>query len=164
MLDQEIFTLEQIEIVKFNPSDVLEKRIFPAVTILITIGGKGEFRVGIAKDAEVAHIVLAWYLAVDAIDALIPGAKKPEQVMNTLKTLDVRLTAEEIEKISHIFQGKFCYIQKTRSCCRGTSSFWFSHPQPLYFPRPNSASILEAFEDSPIRQYAMRLIKIQRDT
>ncbi|KQL44556.1 oxidoreductase [Brevibacillus choshinensis] len=58
-----------------------------------------------AKDVEVAHIVLAWYLTVDAIDTLIPGAKKPEQVTNTLKTLDVRLTAEEIAKISRVFQG-----------------------------------------------------------
>lgn len=61
--------------------------------------------IAVAKDAEIAHIVLAWYLTVDAIDALIPGAKKPEQVTNTLKTLDVRLTAEEIEEISRIFQG-----------------------------------------------------------
>lgn len=57
-----------------------------------------------AKGAEVAHVVLAWYLTVDGIDALIPGAKKPEQVSNTLKTLDVQLTAEEIERIRQIFQ------------------------------------------------------------
>ena len=28
-----------------------------------------------AKQAEVAHIVLAWYLTRDSIDAVIPGAK-----------------------------------------------------------------------------------------
>jgi len=48
--------------------------------------------------------VLAWYLTVDSIDAIIPGAKKPEQVLDNLKTLDVQLTKEEIEKISQIFQ------------------------------------------------------------
>jgi myo-inositol catabolism protein IolS len=58
-----------------------------------------------AKNAEVAHVVLAWYLTRDSIDVLIPGAKQPEQVINNLKTLDVQLTNEEIEKISRIFQA-----------------------------------------------------------
>ncbi|PLT35989.1 aldo/keto reductase [Bacillus sp. V5-8f] len=58
-----------------------------------------------AKNAEVAHVVLAWYLTRDSIDALIPGAKRPEQVANNLKTLDVQLTDEEIKKISDIFQA-----------------------------------------------------------
>ncbi len=58
-----------------------------------------------AKNAEVAHVVLAWYLTRNSIDVLIPGAKKPEQVLNNLKTLDVQLTNEEIEKISQIFQA-----------------------------------------------------------
>lgn len=57
-----------------------------------------------AKNAEVAHVVLAWYLTRDSIDVLIPGAKQPEQVRKNLKTLDVKLTNEEIEKIARIFQ------------------------------------------------------------
>lgn len=57
-----------------------------------------------AKNAEVAHVVLAWYLTGDSIDVLIPGAKQPEQVRKNLKTLDVKLTNEEIEKIDRIFQ------------------------------------------------------------
>ncbi|WP_433746961.1 aldo/keto reductase [Falsibacillus pallidus] len=56
------------------------------------------------KNVETAHLVLAWYLTVDSIDALIPGAKKPEQVVNNLQTLDVQLTKEEIQKISAIFK------------------------------------------------------------
>ncbi|PZE20185.1 aldo/keto reductase [Paenibacillus xerothermodurans] len=58
-----------------------------------------------AKNAEVAHVVLAWYLTRPSIDALIPGAKKPEQVTNNLKTLDVQLTADEIDKIDRIFRS-----------------------------------------------------------
>ncbi|MGF7049496.1 aryl-alcohol dehydrogenase-like predicted oxidoreductase [Paenibacillus sp. DS2015] len=58
-----------------------------------------------AKDAEIAHIVLAWYLTQDSIDALIPGAKKPDQVLNNLKTLNIQLTPSEIEHINHIFEG-----------------------------------------------------------
>lgn len=56
------------------------------------------------KNAEVAHVVLTWYLAQDGIDVLIPGAKKLEQVQNNLKTLDVELTAKEIAAISEIFK------------------------------------------------------------
>lgn len=58
-----------------------------------------------SKDAEIAHIVLAWYLTQDSIDALIPGAKKPDQVLNNLKTLDVQLTQTEIEHINQIFKA-----------------------------------------------------------
>ncbi|WP_044640809.1 aldo/keto reductase [Risungbinella massiliensis] len=57
-----------------------------------------------AKGVEVAHVVLAWYLTQDGIDALIPGAKRADQVLNNLKTLDVRLTDEEIKEIDRIFR------------------------------------------------------------
>lgn len=56
------------------------------------------------KDVEVAHVVLAWYLTRDAIDVVIPGAKRAEQVLDNLKTLEVHLTDDEIQKIDHIFQ------------------------------------------------------------
>ncbi|WP_226001706.1 aldo/keto reductase [Paenibacillus sp. BJ-4] len=57
-----------------------------------------------ALHAEVAHVVLAWYLTRDSIDALIPGAKKPEQVLENLKTLNVQLSQADIDKIDHIFK------------------------------------------------------------
>lgn len=57
-----------------------------------------------AKDTEVANLVLAWYLTRDEIDALIPGAKRPEQVLANLKTLDVTLTEAEIAEIDGIFR------------------------------------------------------------
>lgn len=56
------------------------------------------------KQAEVAHVVLAWYLTHESIDAIIPGAKSSEQVLNNLKTLDVLLTEEEVKEIDRIFQ------------------------------------------------------------
>ena len=58
-----------------------------------------------AKNAETAHVVLAWYLTRDSIDALIPGAKRPDQVIENLKTLEVSLSKEEIEQIDHIFKA-----------------------------------------------------------
>ncbi len=57
-----------------------------------------------AKEAEVAHLVLAWYLKQDAIDAVIPGAKQPEQVLHNIKALNIHLTDEECKHISGIFK------------------------------------------------------------
>ena len=56
------------------------------------------------KGVEVSDVVLAWYLQQPAIDVLIPGAKKPEQVERNLHALQVELTKEEIKKISEIFR------------------------------------------------------------
>ncbi|RKQ28797.1 aldo/keto reductase [Oceanobacillus halophilus] len=56
-----------------------------------------------AKGTEVAPVVLAWYLANDAIDIVIPGAKRATQVLDNLKTLDIHLTREEIQEIDRIF-------------------------------------------------------------
>ncbi|MCP3760905.1 aldo/keto reductase [Domibacillus sp. A3M-37] len=57
-----------------------------------------------SKGVELAHIVLAWYLTRDAIDVIIPGAKRSDQVLNNLKTLDVKLSEDEINQIDRIFQ------------------------------------------------------------
>lgn len=56
------------------------------------------------KNAEVAHVVLSWYLTRDSIDVLIPGAKRAEQVIDNLKTLHIQLTEEEINKIDQFFR------------------------------------------------------------
>lgn len=56
-----------------------------------------------SKGVDVAHIVLAWYLTRDSIDAVIPGAKRSDQVKDNLKTLQVQLTPQEIEHIDSIF-------------------------------------------------------------
>lgn len=55
------------------------------------------------KEVDVAHVVLAWYLAQDGIDAIIPGAKRADQVTDTLRTLEVELTDADIQKIDQIF-------------------------------------------------------------
>lgn len=56
------------------------------------------------KGAEVAHVVLAWYLLQDGIDVIIPGAKHADQVQSNLKTLDVQLDAEDIQAMDEIFK------------------------------------------------------------
>ncbi|MEI4768197.1 aldo/keto reductase [Psychrobacillus sp. FJAT-51614] len=56
------------------------------------------------KNVGVSNIVLAWYLTRESIDTIIPGAKKPGQVLDNLKTVDVQLTKQEIDRIDQIFQ------------------------------------------------------------
>src|SRR5690625_3059855 len=59
--------------------------------------------IAVEKNVELAHLVLAWYLTRDGIDAIIPGAKTVDQVKNNLMTLDVPLTPSEIYRIDDIF-------------------------------------------------------------
>ncbi|WP_102345098.1 aldo/keto reductase [Bacillus sp. Marseille-P3661] len=55
------------------------------------------------NNIDIANIVLAWYLTRDEIDILIPGAKRADQVLANLKTLNVQLTAEQVTEIDLIF-------------------------------------------------------------
>ncbi|NLY78887.1 MAG: aldo/keto reductase [Lysinibacillus sp.] len=57
-----------------------------------------------AKEVEVANLVLAWYLTQEAITAIIPGAKRQDQVSNNLKTANVTLSEEEKRQIDQIFK------------------------------------------------------------
>lgn len=59
----------------------------------------------IAKDlnSEVANVVLAWYLTREPIDVVIPGTKDKHQLHNNLKTLDVKLSPEQIQHIDKVF-------------------------------------------------------------
>lgn len=59
-----------------------------------------------ARETEVANLVLAWYLSQEAIDVVIPGAKRTEQVESNLRTMDVYLSEKEKEEISQIFMNK----------------------------------------------------------
>lgn len=52
---------------------------------------------------DVANVVLAFYLNLPVIDAIIPGAKRPEQLDSNLQTMNVNLTEADIEKINAVF-------------------------------------------------------------
>lgn len=54
-------------------------------------------------NVEIAHVVLAWYLTRKPIDAVIPGAKKPDQVVNNRKAGEVELSEADIQRIDTIF-------------------------------------------------------------
>ncbi|MBM7645497.1 aryl-alcohol dehydrogenase-like predicted oxidoreductase [Scopulibacillus daqui] len=83
-----------------------DKPLFQGETYLRSIEKVEQIRtMADEKNTAAANIVLAWYLTREAIDAVIPGAKRPEQVAGNIKTLDVKLTDEEIERIDQIFQA-----------------------------------------------------------
>lgn len=52
---------------------------------------------------DVANIVLAFYLHQPAIGAIIPGAKRQEQLDSNLKTIEVKLSDSDMEAIDSIF-------------------------------------------------------------
>lgn len=56
------------------------------------------------KGVTVAQLVLATYLAHEAIDVIIPGAKQPNQIKDNLNTLRVQLSAEDLNKIHALFK------------------------------------------------------------
>ncbi|AME06534.1 aldo/keto reductase [Bacillus siamensis] len=56
------------------------------------------------KGVQTAHIALAWLLSQPAVDAIIPGAKRPDQLKHNLDALDVQLTEDEVQYISDIFK------------------------------------------------------------
>lgn len=57
------------------------------------------------KKVEIAQLVLARYLHHEAIDVIIPGAKRPEQVQANKLSRKVVLTEEEVNEIDRIFEG-----------------------------------------------------------
>lgn len=54
-------------------------------------------------DATVAQVILAWYLQNPAIATVIPGARKPEQVLANAKALTVTLTPAQYQQIDQLF-------------------------------------------------------------
>ncbi|HZW67802.1 MAG TPA: aldo/keto reductase [Pseudogracilibacillus sp.] len=59
--------------------------------------------IAVEKEVEVAQLVLAIYLHHKAIDVIIPGAKKAEQITHNARTATIKLSKDEINKIYDIF-------------------------------------------------------------
>lgn len=55
-------------------------------------------------NATVAQLVLAWYMKNPAISAVIPGAKRPEQVEANAKAVDIHLSESDYSMIDGIFR------------------------------------------------------------
>lgn len=56
-----------------------------------------------AHHTSIANIVLAFYLTRPALDVVIPGAKKADQVKENIEAAEIELTSSEIEKIDKLF-------------------------------------------------------------
>ncbi|GGJ42223.1 hypothetical protein GCM10007111_00530 [Virgibacillus kapii] len=49
------------------------------------------------------HIVLAWYFTRPSVDIIIPGAKRPEQVLSNKRAAEIALSEADVQLISNIF-------------------------------------------------------------
>ena len=56
-----------------------------------------------AHQTSIANIVLVFYLTRPAIDVIIPGAKRAEQVIENIKAADIVLSDDEIQYIDELF-------------------------------------------------------------
>ncbi|HGZ8997515.1 TPA: aldo/keto reductase [Staphylococcus aureus] len=56
-----------------------------------------------AHQTSIANIVLAFYITRPAIDVIIPGAKRAEQVIENIKAADIVLSDDEIQYIDELF-------------------------------------------------------------
>ncbi|CXO81605.1 Oxidoreductase ion channel [Staphylococcus aureus] len=56
-----------------------------------------------AHQTSIANIVLAFYLTRPAIDVIIPGAKRAEQIIENIKAADIVLSDDEIQYIDELF-------------------------------------------------------------
>ncbi|WP_438492654.1 aldo/keto reductase [Paenibacillus sp. IHBB 3054] len=55
------------------------------------------------KGADPAQIALAWLLTRPAVDLIIPGATRPEQIESNLQTLNIQLTEDDLKQLETIF-------------------------------------------------------------
>lgn len=54
-------------------------------------------------NADVAQVVLAWYMQNPLVSVVIPGAKQPEQVVNNAAAMQIELSVAEYETIVKAF-------------------------------------------------------------
>ena len=55
-----------------------------------------------SKNASVAQLALAWLLHQPVVTTVILGAKKPDQLLDNLKAVDVKFTADELKRIDEV--------------------------------------------------------------
>ncbi|PUZ19973.1 Predicted oxidoreductase [Chitinophaga costaii] len=80
--------------VEFDFPPVNKDRAFDVVDVLAEIAP--------AKGASVAQLALAWLLQQQAVSTVIIGAKKPEQLEDNLKAVNVTFTQEELNRLHEV--------------------------------------------------------------
>lgn len=71
------------------------------------------------KEASVAQIALAWLLHKQGVTSVIVGARKEEQLLDSLKSADIELTAEEMKQLDEISALPLEYPQWQMKMRRG---------------------------------------------
>ncbi|MGG1941951.1 aldo/keto reductase [Paenibacillus polymyxa] len=89
----------------FNDASRMNNPLFQKEAFLANLDRVDRFK-ALAKDkgAEPAQIALAWLLTRPAVNLIIPGATKPDQIESNLRTLDVQLTDDDIKELDLIFK------------------------------------------------------------
>jgi len=64
-----------------------------------------------SKNATVAQLALAWLLHQKVVTTVIIGAKKPDQLLDNLKAIDIKFTEDELKKIDEVSRLKTEYPQ-----------------------------------------------------
>ncbi|MGI2328930.1 aldo/keto reductase [Planococcus sp. YIM B11945] len=57
------------------------------------------------KGTDVSNLALAWLLEQPGVDAVIPGGKKPEQVLSNIPAAEIRIESELMDEIEAILQS-----------------------------------------------------------
>ena len=78
----------------FDFPPVNKEKAFDVVDVLQSIAEE--------KRVSIAQLALAWLLHQPAVTSIIIGAKKPEQLEDNLKSIDVVLTEDELKKIDEV--------------------------------------------------------------
>jgi aryl-alcohol dehydrogenase-like predicted oxidoreductase len=58
--------------------------------------------VGAAHGASVARVALAWLLHQKAVTSVIIGAKTEQQLEDNLKSVDLKLSADELKRLDEV--------------------------------------------------------------
>lgn len=105
-LDSGLLTGKYSKEDQFDDSDPRSKRPdFNGERFTEIIGKVDQLKpIANSYDATVAQLVLAWYMKHPQIDVVIPGAKQPKQVETNAKAVDIRLSAEDFNKIDQLFK------------------------------------------------------------
>lgn len=64
-----------------------------------------------SKNATVAQLAIAWLLHQKVVTTVIIGAKKPDQLLDNLKAVDVKFAEEELRKIDEVSKLRSEYPQ-----------------------------------------------------
>lgn len=60
--------------------------------------------IAVQKETTLANLALAWLLAQDGVDTVIPGGKRVERILENVKASEIQFSKEELNEISDILK------------------------------------------------------------